>query len=146
MRTLSVLKGLIIPDDPHPSIAYPAPATTAKNIDESGNVSAWKALGACSLCLILSDCAPYARDISPAAISTARYDGWDCAKLQKEKSFVDESLTRVSADQDGAADHDALMVFLIGVPTSGGGVKGEVAELKGEQKALHEALLDRGCL
>ena len=47
---------------------------------------------------------------------------------------------------DHAADHDALMVFLIGVPTSGGGVKGEVARLKGEQIALHEAMLDRGCL
>jgi hypothetical protein len=65
--------------------------------------------------------------------------------LRKEKAFVDESLTRVSADEDASADHDALMVFLIGVPTSGGGVKGEVAELKGEQKALQQALLDKGC-
>ena len=59
---------------------------------------------------------------------------------------MDEGLNRVSADQDDAADHDALMVFLIGVPTSGGGVAGQVAELKGEQIALHKALLDRGCI
>ena len=102
--------------------------------------------GTIALSSLLVGCAPYARDISPAPISTARYDGWDCPKLQKEKAFIDEALTRVSADQDGAADHDALMVFLIGVPTSGGGVKGQVADLKGQQVALHEALLDRGCL
>lgn len=99
----------------------------------------------CSLLLLLG-CAPYANEISPAAISDVRYDGWGCTKLAKERAFVDESLVRVSADQDHAASHDALMVFLIGVPTSGGGVKGEVAELKGEQKALHNAMLDQGCI
>jgi hypothetical protein len=53
---------------------------------------------------------------------------------------------RVSADQDHAASHDALMVFLIGVPTSGGGVKGQVADLKGQQDALHAAMRDNSCL
>ncbi|MGH7690176.1 MAG: hypothetical protein ACREN3_11275 [Gemmatimonadaceae bacterium] len=96
--------------------------------------------------LLLAACAPYSSDISPAPISDARYDGWGCAKLQKERAFVDDSVTRVSAEQDHDASHDALMVFLIGVPTSGGGVKGEVAELKGQQIALHEAMLDQGCL
>ena len=94
----------------------------------------------------MSACAPYAREITPAAISDARYDGWSCSKLGKEKAFLDESLTRVSADQDSAASHDAWMVFWIGVPTSGGGVKGEVARLKGEQNALQEAQLAANCL
>ena len=92
--------------------------------------------------LSLAACAPHAANISPAPISTARYDGWSCAKLAKETSFVDSSLARVSADQDSAADTDTLMVILIGVPTSGGGVKGQVADLKGQQIALHEALLN----
>lgn len=96
--------------------------------------------------LILCACAQHAYEISPAPISSARYDGWSCVKLKKEKTFVDDTLTRVSADQDHAASHDALMVFLIGVPTSGGGVKGQVAELKGQQDALHSAMLDRGCI
>lgn len=65
--------------------------------------------------------------------------------MQKEQAFVEQSLTRVSADQDHAADHDALMVFLIGVPTSGGGVKGQVADLKGQQEALHNAVRDHNC-
>ena len=99
-----------------------------------------------SITLLLSACAPYASEITPAAISGLRYDGWSCAKLAKEKAFVDEALARTSADEDAAANRDAWMVFLIGVPTSGGGVKGEVARLKGEQQALHEALLDGGCL
>jgi hypothetical protein len=37
------------------------------------------------------------------------------------------------------------MVFLIGVPTSGGGVKGQVADLKGQQIALHEAMIQADC-
>jgi hypothetical protein len=95
--------------------------------------------------LALGGCAPHAAEIAPAPISTARYAGWDCGKLAREQKFVDSSLAKVSADQDSAADRDALMVFLIGVPTSGGGVKGQVADLKGQQNALHEAELDRGC-
>ncbi|MBN8900499.1 MAG: hypothetical protein J0H19_04065 [Rhodospirillales bacterium] len=79
-------------------------------------------------------------------ISEARYDGWGCPKLAKEQAFVETAVARVSADQDQAADRDALMVFLIGVPTSGGGVKGQVADLKGQQQALHNAMLSQGCL
>jgi hypothetical protein len=96
--------------------------------------------------LFLVGCAPYASNISPSPISSARYDGWPCDKLRVEQRFVEESLTRVSADQDSAAGNDILMVFLIGVPTSGGGVKGEVARLKGEQIALHHAMLQANCL
>src|SRR6478672_11579183 len=98
-----------------------------------------KTVGLILLLGLLSACAPYASDISPAPISSARYDGWSCSKLAKEQAFIDSSLARVSADQDHSANNDALMVFLIGVPTSGGGVKGQVADLKGQQIALHEA-------
>ena len=100
-----------------------------------------------AICLsALACCAPHASEISPAAISAARYEGWSCSKLQKEQTFVEESLTRVSADQDRAANQDALMVFLIGVPTSGGGVKGQVADLKGQLDALHAARREQNCL
>ena len=60
--------------------------------------------------------------------------------------FIQESLNQVSAEQDHAADHDALMVFLIGVPTSGGGVKDQVADIKGQQIALHGAMMDQNCI
>lgn len=94
----------------------------------------------------LTSCAPRASEISPAPISALRYDGWSCEKLKKEQAFVEAALTRVSADQDQAADRDALMVFLIGVPTSGGGVKGQVADLKGQKDALHHALMGQDCI
>jgi hypothetical protein len=96
--------------------------------------------------VMLSACAPYASNISPSPISSARYDGWNCNKLRAEQKFVEDSLVRVSADQDSAATTDIWMVILIGVPTSGGGVKGEVARLKGEQIALHNAMLMAGCI
>ena len=63
----------------------------------------------------------------------------------KEKAFIDDALPRISAQQDAAADNDALMVFLIGVPTSGGGVKSEVALLKGEQEAVRQVIRDKNC-
>ncbi|MGH7102925.1 MAG: hypothetical protein ACREFJ_11065 [Acetobacteraceae bacterium] len=105
-----------------------------------------RTLLAAGVVALLAGCAPYAANITPAPISDARYDGWGCGKLIKERAFVDDALTRVSAQEDRDANHDAWMVLLIGVPTSGGGVKGEVAELKGEQVALHEAMLDQDCL
>jgi|SRR5262245_19104789 hypothetical protein len=94
---------------------------------------------------LLAGCAPRAANISPSAISSARYDGWTCEKLKKEQAFVEESLTRASADQDSAANTDVWTVIVIGVPISGGGIKGEVARLKGEQIAIHRALLDGDC-
>jgi hypothetical protein len=99
-----------------------------------------------STTLAVAACAPYASEIEPAPISAARYDGWSCTKLAKEQTFVEDGLARVSADQGHSANHDALMVFLIGVPTSGGGVKGEVADLKGQQIALHNAMLQADCI
>jgi hypothetical protein len=112
----------------------------------NGNVRYLKALICLLLPLAVPACAQYASEISPAPISDARYDGWSCAKLNKEQAFVDTSLVRVGADQDDAANRDAVMVFLIGVPTSGGGVKGQVADLKGQQIAIHNALRDHSCL
>jgi hypothetical protein len=95
---------------------------------------------------LVTGCAPWASNISPSPISSARYEGWNCNKLRAEQKFVEDSLVRVSADQDSAATTDIWMVILIGVPTSGGGVKGEVARLKGEQIALHHAMLMAGCI
>ena len=108
-------------------------------------VSVFALLATAAGVIALAGCAPHASDIAPAPISTARYDGWSCPKLRKELTFVEESLARVSADQDHAASNDALMVALIGVPTSGGGVKGQVADLKGQQVALHQALIEDNC-
>jgi hypothetical protein len=93
----------------------------------------------------ISGCAKKADSIEPAAISTAKYDGWSCKKMAREKAFVDEALTRASASQDKAAENDAVMVFLIGVPTSGGGTPGEVARLKGEQEAIRRRMVERNC-
>lgn len=103
-------------------------------------------ISALAIAGLLSACAPYAHDIAPAPISSARYDGWSCSKLAKEQAFVDSSLARVSGDQDHSANTDALMVFLIGVPTSGGGVKSQVADLKGQQIALHDGMLEASCI
>ena len=94
---------------------------------------------------LIAGCAKDAAMIEPAAISTSRYDGWDCKKLTKERAFVDEALVRASASQDQAAGNDRVMVFLIGVPTSGGGIAGEVARLKGEQEALRRSMVERSC-
>src|SRR3954447_3886484 len=106
----------------------------------------FKAAAATAWLLTLTACAPHASEIAPMPISDVRYDGWACEKLRKEQTFVETSLVRVSSDQDSAADRDALMVFLIGIPTSGGGVKTQVADLKGQSGALHSALMGHSCI
>ncbi len=93
----------------------------------------------------VASCAKRADNIEPAAISTSKYDDWNCSKLSREKSFVDGALVRVSTSQDRAANTDAWMVFLIGVPISGGGTPGEVARLKGEQEALRRYMVEHDC-
>jgi hypothetical protein len=93
----------------------------------------------------INGCAERAANINPAFISDVKYSDWSCEKLISEKAFVDDALPRVGAQQDAAADNDALMVFLIGVPTSGGGIKSEVARLKGEQEALRKVTRDKNC-
>ena len=95
--------------------------------------------------LVLSACAKKAELIEPAAISTIKYDGWSCSKLRREKTFVESALAQKSNTQNKAAETDAWMVFLIGFPTSGGGVTGEVARLKGENEALRQSMVARGC-
>ena len=93
----------------------------------------------------ITACAKKAELVEPAAISTARYSGWNCSKLQKEKAFVESALVTKSDTQDKAAKTDAWMVFLIGFPTSGGGVTGEVAKLKGENEAIRQSMVNRNC-
>ena len=75
--------------------------------------------------LSLAGCAPFASNITPSAISYMRYDGWSCDKLIYEQKFVEDSLTRASADQDSAATTDIWMVILIGVPTVAGASRGK---------------------
>lgn len=95
--------------------------------------------------MLVAGCAQKAELIEPSQISPTRYAGWSCSKLGYEMRFVEDALSRVSSAQDRASKNDALMVFLIGVPTSGGGVPGEVARLKGEREAVRMAMRDRGC-
>lgn len=94
---------------------------------------------------LVTACAPRADEITPAAISTSQYAGWNCDRLVREKAFTDEALTRASDEQDSAASRDAMMVFLIGVPVSGGGIKGEVARLKGNQEAIRRTMVAQDC-
>ncbi len=98
-----------------------------------------------ALLALVCACAPRADEITPAAISTSQYVGWGCERLAREKAFTDEALTRASDEQDSAARRDAMTVFLIGVPVSGGGVKGEVARLKGNQEAIRRTMVARDC-
>ncbi len=100
---------------------------------------------ASAILALVAACAPRADEITPAAISTSQYAGWDCGRLAREKAFTDEALTRASDEQDSAARRDAMTVFLIGVPVSGGGIKGEVARLKGNQEAIRRTLVAQGC-
>ena len=96
--------------------------------------------------LSVSACAQKADNIEPSAVSSSKYRAWSCQQLLTEQAFTESALGRVSANQDRAASNDALMVFLIGIPTSGGGTPGEVARLKGEREAIRRSLVRKNCV
>ncbi|MBL1242494.1 MAG: hypothetical protein COB13_011640 [OCS116 cluster bacterium] len=104
-----------------------------------------KILAILILSMTITSCAQKAEHVQASYISTTRYDGWKCSKLRKEYMFVEEALIRSSKTQDDAASTDVVMVILIGLPTSGGGIKNEIASLKGQREALRQSARDAGC-
>ena len=105
-----------------------------------------KYIGSLLCILALAGCAEEAAHIEPSAISISQYDGWNCTKLNKEKTFIEQALTRQSAVQDEAARKDFWNVFWFGIPLSNGGIPSEIARLKGENEAIRKYMLERGCI
>ncbi len=106
-----------------------------------------------AVCLLsISACATKSADIVPLAVSHTRYDSYDCSKLNKELNRVNESIVVNSATQDIKASNDTgavvggmfiwpILFFIKG----DGAVATELAQAKGEAKALNYLIVDKDC-
>lgn len=103
---------------------------------------------AATAALMLAGCAKRPETIAPAYVSTLTYQNLNCRQLAEESARVNAAYTMAAQQQNDAATGDAWGVFLIGMPTStlsGSNVAAQVANLKGQQEALHQTALAKNC-
>jgi hypothetical protein len=96
----------------------------------------------------LSSCAAPPEAIAPSYVSPISYDSLSCPDLSAEAARVDAALAQASQQQEQAHGSDVVSVLLIGVPVStlsGTNVAPQVASLKGQQQAIHIALVQKHC-
>ncbi|WP_304951453.1 hypothetical protein [Sulfitobacter sp.] len=104
------------------------------------------AVAACIAMLTVSACAQRPDAIAPVSMAGA-YDGVSCRSAQQLLAAERQNLSALSAQQNQAANGDALGVFLIGVPMSsvtGGDKAGDIASSKGKIVALENRMLRCG--
>lgn len=105
-------------------------------------------LAAVAAATLVSGCAKRPETIAPAYVSHHMYDSLSCRQLAEERVRVDMAYAQAAQAQNDAATGDAWGVFLIGMPTStlsGGNIAAQVAQLKGQQEALHQASVRKNC-
>jgi hypothetical protein len=97
----------------------------------------------------LCACAKRPESIAPAYVSHLQYESLSCRQIAEERARVDAAYVQAAQAQNDAATGDAWGVFLIGMPTStlsGSNIAAQVAHLKGQQEALHQASLRKNCV
>jgi len=98
--------------------------------------------------LTLSACATAPSKIRPAFVDPAVYAQPTCAELSAEAARLAVVLSESSRRQRRARQVDQLGVFLIGLPIArmaGMNEAEQIAQLKGAQIALAEAMATRPC-
>jgi hypothetical protein len=100
------------------------------------------------IALSLCACAAPPESIAPSYVSPMSYSSFGCGDLIAESARVDAALTQASSQQEQAHGSDVVGVLLIGVPVStlsGTNIAPQVASLKGQQEAIHLALIQKHC-
>lgn len=98
--------------------------------------------GAALAALSLSACASRASSIAPMAISASDYAGLSCEETIFQLNDARERERALTRRQNNAATTDAATVFLVLLPLGsvfGADVEGELAQAKGEARALQRA-------
>ncbi len=92
--------------------------------------------------LYFAGCASLPETIAPADIGVARYAGRDCEQLSREQPKLEASLKAASDAQRRCRKTDIAGLLFIGLPVgslAGCRKTAEIAELKGEMRALAQA-------
>lgn len=98
--------------------------------------------------LAVAACAQSPGSIQPAYVSAVPYESWTCPQLGDEQDHLSAGLATASKAQENARSNDTMGVLFLGLPVasmSGGNIAPEIAHLKGEQEAVHLAMIHNSC-
>ena len=97
--------------------------------------------------LALAGCAKPPSKIAATAVASSEYSGLSCKRLSATLRDTDQKLTDAETKQRNKVATDAATVFLVLIPVSSmaGDYEAEVAQYKGEKKAIERAMSKKGC-
>lgn len=97
--------------------------------------------------LALTACAKPPSKIAATAVASSEYAGLSCKRLSTALRETDAKLIDAETKQRGKVATDAATVFLVLIPVSSmaGDYEAEVAQYKGEKKAIERAMSKKGC-
>lgn len=96
----------------------------------------------------LTACAPTPESIQPSYVSEVPYQSWTCTQLSEETGRLNAALATASTQQNSARSNDVAGVILLGLPVgsmSGQSIAPQIARYKGEQEAVHRAMIRNSC-
>ncbi len=97
---------------------------------------------------LLAGCAKRPDSIAAIPMETAQYQNLSCRGLAQEETKIRNDLDALSAQQNSAADSDAVGVFLLGVPwssMSGNDKEAAIAVAKGRLDAIDIVQVGKNC-
>lgn len=101
-----------------------------------------------ALVALAASCAKSPESIAPAYVSDRLYQGLDCDQLAEEQANLQAALSTASQAQSDARTNDIVGIVLLGLPVStlsGGNVAYQVADLKGQIRAVQQASIRNRC-
>jgi hypothetical protein len=97
---------------------------------------------------VAAACAPTPESIQPAYVSEVPFQSWTCQQLGEEQLRLSSALASASGQQNTARSNDVAGVILLGLPIgsmSGQSIAPQIARYKGEQEAVHRAIIRNQC-
>ncbi|MEP2978001.1 MAG: hypothetical protein ABJO86_00860 [Lentilitoribacter sp.] len=98
--------------------------------------------------LLFSGCAKRPNAVVPANLPSQTYANYNCKQLNELLLKEQANEKALSSKQRGAADADAIGVFLVGLPISGalgGDVEGELSVAKGKVLSIQSQRIAKQC-
>jgi hypothetical protein len=97
---------------------------------------------------VAAACAPTPESIQPAYVSEVPFQSWTCQQLGEEQLRLGSALATASGQQNTARSNDVAGVIFLGLPVgsmSGQSIAPQIARYKGEQEAVHKAIIRNQC-
>jgi len=104
------------------------------------------------LSVAISGCASKTADIQAAYVSPMQFSEYSCAQLAQENNRIASRLNQMTIEQDDRASDDAVatgVAIILFWPAAffiqGDSQEPEIARMKGEYEAIHQAALRNNC-